>query len=51
MQTLPLLGASNHVFIGGHWRDGAARETLPLLNPSDGSRLAPSRGRVCMVSS
>ncbi len=40
MQTLPLLGASNHVFIGGHWRDGAARETLPLLNPSDGSRLA-----------
>ncbi len=40
MQTLPLLGASNHVFIGGHWRDGTARETLPLLNPSDGSRLA-----------
>jgi aldehyde dehydrogenase (NAD+) len=40
MQTLPLLGASNHVYIGGHWRDGASRETLPLLNPSDGSRLA-----------
>ena len=40
MQTLPLLGASNHVYIGGHWRDGAARETLPLANPSDGSRLA-----------
>jgi aldehyde dehydrogenase (NAD+) len=40
MQTLPLLGASNHVYIGGHWRDGAARETLPLFNPSDGSRLA-----------
>ncbi len=40
MPTLPLLGASNHVFIGGRWRDGAARETLPLLNPSDGARLA-----------
>ena len=40
MPTLPLLGASNHVFIGGHWRDGATRETLPLLNPSDGSTLA-----------
>ena len=40
MPTLPLLGASNHVFIGGQWRDGAARETLPLLNPSDGNRLA-----------
>jgi aldehyde dehydrogenase (NAD+) len=40
MQSLPLLGASNHVYIGGHWRDGAARETLPLANPSDGSRLA-----------
>jgi aldehyde dehydrogenase (NAD+) len=40
MQDLPLLGASNHVFIGGHWRDGASRETLPLLNPSDGSTLA-----------
>ncbi len=40
MPTLPLLGASNHVFIGGRWRDGAVRETLPLLNPSDGARLA-----------
>ena len=40
MSTLPLLGAANHVFIGGHWRDGASRETLPLLNPSDGSVLA-----------
>ena len=40
MQSLPLLGATNHVFIGGHWRDGASRETLPLLNPSDGSLLA-----------
>jgi len=40
MQTLPLLGATNHVFIGGRWRDGATRETLPLFNPSDGSLLA-----------
>ncbi|MES2959344.1 MAG: aldehyde dehydrogenase family protein, partial [Pseudomonadota bacterium] len=40
MQDLPLLGASNHVFIDGQWRDGASRETLPLLNPSDGSTLA-----------
>ena len=40
MLTLPLLGATNHVFVGGHWRDGAARDTLPLLNPSDGSLLA-----------
>ena len=40
MSNLPLLGATNHVFVGGHWRDGAARETLPLLNPSDGSLLA-----------
>jgi aldehyde dehydrogenase (NAD+) len=40
MQTLPLLGATNHVFVGGHWRDGATRETLPLVNPSDGSVLA-----------
>jgi len=40
MQALPLLGASNHVFIGGHWRDGATRETVSLLNPSDGSVLA-----------
>ena len=40
MQDLPLLGATNHVFVGGHWRDGARGETLPLHNPSDGSLLA-----------
>jgi aldehyde dehydrogenase (NAD+) len=28
------------VFIGGTWRPGASAETLPLLNPSDGSLLA-----------
>ena len=37
---MPLLGSFHQVFIGGAWRDGGARETLPLLNPSDGSRLA-----------
>ena len=40
MTDLPLLGSFHQVFIGGAWRDGGARETLPLLNPSDGSRLA-----------
>ena len=35
-----MLGSFHQVFIGGAWRDGGARETLPLLNPSDGSRLA-----------
>ena len=28
------------VFVGGRWRSGASGETLPLLNPSDGSLLA-----------
>jgi aldehyde dehydrogenase (NAD+) len=28
------------VFIGGRWQDCASGETLPLLNPSDGSLLA-----------
>jgi len=50
MQSLPLLGASNHVFIGGHWRDGATRETLPLFNPSDGSALARiARGKAADI--
>ncbi|EHL99875.1 aldehyde dehydrogenase family protein [Acetobacteraceae bacterium AT-5844] len=26
--------------IGGEWREAAGRETMPLLNPSDGQRLA-----------
>ena len=37
---LPLLDATDRVFIAGQWRGGAARETLPLINPSDGSTLA-----------
>ena len=40
MPTLPLLDATDHVFIAGQWRAGASRETLPLMNPSDGSTLA-----------
>ena len=52
MQDLPLLGASNHVFVDGHWRDGASRETLPLLNPSDGSTLARiARGNAADIDS
>jgi aldehyde dehydrogenase (NAD+) len=30
---------SRQLFIGGQWREAAARETLPLENPSDGSTL------------
>jgi aldehyde dehydrogenase (NAD+) len=40
MPTLPLLDATDRVFIAGQWRMGASRETLPLVNPSDGSVLA-----------
>jgi aldehyde dehydrogenase (NAD+) len=39
MPTLPLLDATDRVFIAGRWRAGASRETLPLTNPSDGSTL------------
>ena len=39
MPTLPLLDATDRVFIAGQWRAGASRETLPLVNPSDGSTL------------
>ena len=39
MPTLPLLDATDRVFIAGQWRAGASRETLPLTNPSDGSTL------------
>ena len=31
---------TRHVFVGGRWRPAEAGETLPLLNPSDGSLLA-----------
>lgn len=30
----------SQVLIAGHWRAGSSGETLPLLNPSDGSALA-----------
>jgi aldehyde dehydrogenase (NAD+) len=40
MPTLPLLDATDRVFIAGQWCAGASRETLPLINPSDGSTLA-----------
>jgi len=31
---------TTQVFVGGRWRDGATSETLPLMNPSDGTLLA-----------
>jgi aldehyde dehydrogenase (NAD+) len=37
LSTIPF--ATDQVFIAGHWRDGAGGETLPLINPSDGSVL------------
>jgi aldehyde dehydrogenase (NAD+) len=42
----PLPFATHQVYIAGAWRDGAGGETLPLLNPSDGSLLtAIARGK------
>jgi len=38
--ALPLLERTDAVFIAGRWHGGASRETLPLINPSDGSTLA-----------
>jgi aldehyde dehydrogenase (NAD+) len=40
MEKLPLLDATDRVFIAGRWQAGASHETLPLINPSDGSTLA-----------
>ncbi len=31
---------STQVLIGGLWRPGSSGQTLPLVNPSDGSLLA-----------
>jgi aldehyde dehydrogenase (NAD+) len=47
MSKPPLLPFATHqVFIAGAWRDAAGGETLPLLNPSDGSLLAAiARGK------
>jgi len=38
MHALPF--DTTPVFVGGRWRPAASGETLPLLNPSDGSLLA-----------
>jgi aldehyde dehydrogenase (NAD+) len=39
---MPSIGFdSSTVFVGGQWRACASGETLPLINPSDGSPLAP----------
>ena len=40
MGACHFLSTRTQVFIGGRWRAGANGETLPLLNPSDGSLLA-----------
>jgi aldehyde dehydrogenase (NAD+) len=40
MSMLPLLEATDRVFVAGRWQAGASRETLPLVHPSDGSTLA-----------
>jgi aldehyde dehydrogenase (NAD+) len=38
------------VFVGGRWRPGASGETLPLMNPSDGTLLAQiARGNAADV--
>ena len=48
MDTIPFNTAK--VFIGGAWRFCASGETLPLLNPSDGSLLAQiARGHTADV--
>lgn len=48
MHTLPF--ATDQVFIGGRWRTPAGGETLPLLNPSDGTLLAQiARGNAADV--
>jgi aldehyde dehydrogenase (NAD+) len=42
---LPLLKHQHHVYVNGQWRPGASGQTLPLLNPSDGTQLtAIARG-------
>jgi aldehyde dehydrogenase (NAD+) len=41
---------TDRVFIGGQWRAAAGGQTLPLLNPSDGTLLVPiARGGVADV--
>jgi aldehyde dehydrogenase (NAD+) len=40
MERLPLLDTTDRVFVAGRWQASASHETLPLINPSDGSTLA-----------
>lgn len=48
MDALPF--DTTAVFVAGRWRHGASGETLPLLNPSDGSLLAEiARGNAADV--
>ena len=48
MGTIPF--DTTQVFIGGRWRAGSGGQTLPLLNPSDGSTLAQiARGNAADV--
>jgi aldehyde dehydrogenase (NAD+) len=49
MTTIPF--DTTQLFIGGVWRAGAGGRTLPLLNPSDGTRLADiARGNAVDVA-
>ena len=42
---------TTQVFIGGNWRAGDTRQTLPLHNPSDGTLLAHiARGNAADVA-
>ena len=42
---------THHLLINGQWRAGASGETLPLLNPSDGSLLAQiARGNAADIN-
>ena len=43
MSQLPF--DSSGVFVDGVWRAGASGETLPLINPSDGSAAGADRAR------
>jgi len=40
MAATTLAFPTRQLFIGGAWRDATTRDTLPLINPSDGNELA-----------
>jgi len=41
---------TRHVLVGGQWRPGASGQTLPLVNPSDGTPLAEiARGQAADI--